>query len=109
MRERERERERDLFYYYLGRALLQKTCLMPAGCGRGNKKKKYLWQYLNYKDFLYGNLTSFFICDRCLVVPMQWPVNLSSCPEADPLLSLSEPLASLSLRDESESSSTTYR
>ena len=36
----ERERERDLFYYYLGRELLQKTCLMPAGCGRGNKKMK---------------------------------------------------------------------
>ncbi|KAM3749893.1 hypothetical protein ACB098_05G220000 [Castanea mollissima] len=43
----------------------------------------------------------------CLVVPMRWPVNSSSCPEADPVLSLSEPLASLSLRDESESSSTT--
>ncbi|KAM3702041.1 hypothetical protein ACJW30_05G222400 [Castanea mollissima] len=43
----------------------------------------------------------------CLVVPMRWPVNSSSCPEADPVLPLSEPLASLSLRDESESSSTT--
>ncbi|KAK4551022.1 hypothetical protein RGQ29_032600 [Quercus rubra] len=43
----------------------------------------------------------------CLVVPMRWPVDSSSCPEADPILSLSEPLASLSLRDESESSSTT--
>nr|XP_023922880.1 uncharacterized protein LOC112034293 [Quercus suber] len=43
----------------------------------------------------------------CSVVPMRWPVDSSSCPEADPELSLSEPLASLSLRDESESSSTT--
>ncbi|KAF3952537.1 hypothetical protein CMV_021911 [Castanea mollissima] len=34
--------------------------------------------------------------------------SLNGCPEADPLLSLSKPLASLSLRDDSESSSTTY-
>ncbi|KAM4102400.1 hypothetical protein ACB094_05G219800 [Castanea mollissima] len=70
----------------------------------------------NHLDVLFENYTvkkmnrcKYKCLDGCLVVPMRWPVNLSSCPEADPLLSLSEPLASLSLRDESESSSTTYR
>ncbi|KAL4593874.1 hypothetical protein ACB092_M008500 [Castanea dentata] len=70
----------------------------------------------NHLDVLFENYTmekmnhcKYKCFDGCLVVPMQWPINLSSCPEADPLLSLSEPLASLSLKDESESSSTTYR
>ena len=39
---------------------------------------------------------------------MRWPVNSSSCLEADPVLSLSEPFASLSLRDDPQSSSTTH-
>ena len=99
---------RDLFNYYLVGHCCRRRALCLQDVEEEIKRRKYLWQYLNYKDFLYGDLTAFFICYRCLVVPMRWPVNLSSCPEADPLLSLSEPLASLSLRDESESSST-YR
>nr|XP_023901274.1 ATP-dependent helicase NAM7-like [Quercus suber] len=70
----------------------------------------------NHLDVLFENYTvkkmnhcKYKCFDGCLVAPMRWPVNLSSCLDADPLLSLSEPLASLSLRDESESSSTTYR
>ena len=39
---------------------------------------------------------------------MRWSIDSCSCLEADPLLSLPEPLASLSLGDDSESSSTTY-
>ncbi|KAL4593865.1 hypothetical protein ACB092_05G294900 [Castanea dentata] len=70
----------------------------------------------NHLDVLFENYTvqkmnrcKYKRNDGCLVVPMQWPANLSSCPEADYLLSLSELLASLRFRDESESSSTNYR
>ncbi|KAL0008758.1 hypothetical protein SO802_010260 [Lithocarpus litseifolius] len=45
---------------------------------------------------------------RCLVVPMRWSIDSRSCPEVDPLLSLPKPLGSLSLRDDSKSSSTTF-
>ncbi|XP_075645219.1 helicase SEN1-like [Castanea sativa] len=47
--------------------------------------------------------------NRSLVVPMRWPIGSNSCTEADLVQSLSEPLASLSLRDDLESSSTTFR
>lgn len=53
------------------------------------------------------NLCKHKCLDRSLVVPMRWPLDLTGCPGADPVKSLSEPLASLSLRDESETSSST--
>ncbi|KAL5554235.1 hypothetical protein UlMin_041636 [Ulmus minor] len=66
-------------------------------------------------DTLYGNYTVDKM-NRCknksyegnLVVPMRWPAELSSQEAADPVGCLSSPLASLSLRDKAETSSTTY-
>ena len=75
-------------------------CLRLSGCGKEEDH--------NSLDFHHGKLTHPFICYRCLVVPMRWPIDSSISPKADPVLSLSEPLASLSLRDDLESSSSTY-
>ncbi|KAM3684523.1 hypothetical protein ACB098_11G053200 [Castanea mollissima] len=47
--------------------------------------------------------------NRSLAVPMRWPIGSNSCTKADLVQSLSQPLASLSLRDDLESSSTTFR
>ncbi|GMY38408.1 putative helicase magatama 3, partial [Fagus crenata] len=44
---------------------------------------------------------------ECLVVPMRWPIDSNISPNADPVLSLSELLASIGVRDDFESSSTT--
>lgn len=45
--------------------------------------------------------------DKCTAVPMRWPVDSSSCHEADPVEFLSKPLSSLSLTDKPESSTST--
>ncbi|KAL5554238.1 hypothetical protein UlMin_041639 [Ulmus minor] len=66
-------------------------------------------------DTLYGNYTVDKM-NRCknksyegnLVVPMRWPAELSSQEAADPVECMWRPLASLSLRDKAETSSTTY-
>ncbi|GMY38267.1 putative helicase magatama 3 [Fagus crenata] len=67
----------------------------------------------NHLDVLFENYTvdkmnrcKHKCLNGCLVVPMRWPIDSSISPKADPVLSLSEPLASLSLRDDLESSST---
>ncbi|KAK9287875.1 hypothetical protein L1049_016317 [Liquidambar formosana] len=72
-------------------------------------------------DVLFDNYTT-AVMNRCkfkfiegnIEVPMKWPMHLnadrsSRPPEADPVHFLSRPLASLSLRDESESSTTRNR
>ncbi|KAK7852553.1 hypothetical protein CFP56_038584 [Quercus suber] len=59
------------------------------------------------KNIFFYRGTSSQLLEQCLLVPMRWSVDSCSCSEVDPLVSLSKPLASLSLRDDSESSSTT--
>ncbi|KAF5466228.1 hypothetical protein F2P56_016175 [Juglans regia] len=72
-------------------------------------------QLANHLDVFFGNYTVDMIncckqkCfDRDLVVPMKWPIGSSSCPEANPVQSLLEPLASLSLWGDPETSYPTY-
>ncbi|KAG7997202.1 hypothetical protein I3843_01G200400 [Carya illinoinensis] len=72
-------------------------------------------QLANRLDVLFGSYTvDMMNCrkhkciDRDLVVPMKWLIGSSSCPEANPVQSLLEPLASLSLRDDPETSFPTY-
>ncbi|KAK7845350.1 hypothetical protein CFP56_009469 [Quercus suber] len=61
------------------------------------------------KNMVEVAVASEIVVQRSLVVPMRWPIGSISCTEANPVQSLSKPLASLSLRDDSESSSTTFR
>ncbi|KAK7817524.1 putative helicase magatama 3 [Quercus suber] len=68
----------------------------------------FLFKKAQWKNMCCGNLTQSFICYRSLVVPMRWPIGSNSCTEANPVQSLLEPLASLSLRYDSDSSSTTF-
>ena len=81
----------------------------------GNGKRMKILDFHNFLDIFLDNRVS--ILHKCLVslsgwkgslTSMRWSIDSCSCLEADPLLSLPEPLASLSLRDDSESSSTTY-
>ena len=84
-------------------------CFRPEGCGKEENLNFYVGFLKFGKNLCCGNLTQSFICYRSLVVPMRWPIGSNSCTEADPVQSLSEPLASFSMRDDSESSSTTFK
>ena len=81
----------------------------------GNGKRMKILDFHNFLDIFLDNRVS--ILHKCLVsssgwkaslTSMRWSIDSCNCLEADPLLSLPEPLASLSLREDSESSSTTY-
>uniref|UniRef100_A0A2N9F0I6 DNA2/NAM7 helicase-like C-terminal domain-containing protein n=1 Tax=Fagus sylvatica TaxID=28930 RepID=A0A2N9F0I6_FAGSY len=68
----------------------------------------------NHLDVLFGNYTvdkmnrcKHKCLNGCLVVPMRWPIDSNISPNVDPVLSLSELLASIGVRDDFESSSTT--
>uniref|UniRef100_A0A2N9FCU5 DNA2/NAM7 helicase-like C-terminal domain-containing protein n=1 Tax=Fagus sylvatica TaxID=28930 RepID=A0A2N9FCU5_FAGSY len=87
----------------------KRRCFYNADEDKSLAQGYYSCLELNMTKYtLYSTWIPFFserLCGRCLVVPMRWPIDSSISPKADPVLSLSEPLASLSLRDDLESSS----
>ena len=84
-------------------------CFRLEGCGKEVNLNFYV-RFLKFgKNLCCGNLTQSLICYRSLVVPIRWPIGSNSCTKADPVQSLSESLASLSMRDDSELSCTTFK